>query len=85
MTVNFISYRAVQFDGGCLFGCGCWPELEDGFACDRRWSALVVSVTFIVALLLSATIVVVFGHLFDSYLTNTTINPLGFTASSNKI
>ena len=70
-----------------MFGCGWRPEFEDGFACDRQRSALVASVTFIVALLVSAfaSIVVVFGHLLDSLLTNTTTKPSGFTVSSNDI
>ena len=46
-----------------MFGCERRAELEDGFACDRRGSALSAAVTFVA--LLSAAFVVVLGHLFD--------------------
>ena len=44
-----------------MFGCGRRAELDDGFASDRRGSALVASLTFVA--LLSAALVVL-GHLF---------------------
>ena len=45
-----------------MFGCERRAELEDGFACDRRGSALVASVTSVA--LLSVAFVAVLGHLF---------------------